>query len=349
MSKCLSSLELVLVETLYTMEHDFPVNVTIRLANAPLLELQPAPASFESLEQEAITAYRLAPPLRFTFQDMDGFSHLVSSAASYTAALGKCSLQGLLLTLQISENVGSHVAAVNAEEGQLVSYQVQSKVLKRFQLPFLNDSCRVVVGSRSLLVAGCNSDCRQCFDVTFSGEVQTQAALPAGRQYHTMCIVQGSVHLACGTNVEHVPSNSAFILQDQWTPLPSLAIARSAASSVEVQGVWYILGGWRPGQSDWENLKTVECYQQGTWTLLAYSLPQPGRLLGLIYLGERQLLVCGVRAYELNLSTGESVRRAAPRDQLFRSSGLRDQDSVYLLNESRLWTYSITRDAWTSS
>ena len=331
------------------MEHDFPVNVTIRLANSPVLDLQPAPASFESLEQEAITAYRLAPPLRFTFQDMDGVSHLVSSAASYTAALGKCSLQGLLLTLQESESSGTHVAAVNAEEGQLVSYQAQSKVTKRFQLPFLNESCRVVVWPKSILIAGCSSDFRQCYDVTFSGEVQTRAPLPAGRKYHTMCIVQGSVHLACGTNLEHVPSNSALVLQDQWTPLTSLFVGRSAASSVEVQGTWYVLGGWRPGQSDWENLNSVERFQLGTWSLLPYSLPQPGRLLGLAYLGDRQILVCGVRAYELNLSTGESVKRAASGGQSFRSSGLRDQDSVYLLNESRLWTYSITRDAWTSS
>lgn len=332
------------------MEHDFPVSVAIRLAGAPLLNLQPAPTSFAALEQEVIVAYRLAPPLCFTFQDMDGATNLVSSASSYTAALGKCSLQGLLLTLQEEESSVHHIAAVNAQEGQLLAYQVQSKVMLRFQLPFLNDSCRVVVCAKFLFVSGCDLDCRQCFEITFRGKVQARAPLRAGRKYHTMCLVQGTIHLACGTDSEHVPSKSALELrEDQWVPLPPLSFERSAPSSVEVEGVWYVLGGWRPGQHDWENLNTIECFSQNAWARLPYSLPQPGRLLGLVYLGEKKLLVCGVRTYELNLSTGDSIRRTAPRNQLFRSSGLREQDSVYLLNESQVWTYSMTRDNWSSS
>lgn len=331
------------------MEHHYPVPVTVQLAGSPQLDLQPAPESFAALEQEVLRAFNWTHPVRLVFQDMDGTAHLVTSAASYAAALTTCSLQGLLLTLKEPDPEVAHIAAVDAENGRLLCYHVPSTRLKRLELPFLNTSCRVVACPQALVVVSCGSDFNQCYEVTFDGETRCLSPLLTPTKYPTAAFHQGAVHVACGTNkAEKTVKNDACVLRDQWVALPSCSTGRSAASSISVEGGWYVVGGWRPGERDWDNLTVVECFRQGVWTTLPYSLPHPGRLLGLVYMGDNYLFVCGVRNYLLNIVTGESVKRAPGRHHMFRSIGMRDKDSIYQVTETQVMTYSISRDMWTS-
>ena len=319
--------------------------LTITLPGRSQLTFPQFPTSFADLEQQICSFFEIQPPFRLLYKSEDGKAHLISSAETYAGATHSCPSDGLQVTLEAGP---FQVATVHS--GELLCFNIKTRLMKRLELPVFTDMCRVILYvNNGLLVTGCGAEMQDCYEVTSSWQLLPRPRLPASRNAHTMGLIGETAYLASGIEAGQLSKTVLALTEGAWRNVEPCLKKRKFASSVVVKGDWYIAGGWHTQNFKWKKVRDVERYRAGRGSGLSVKLLAPAPSLGLVWLRETTVLVCGESTYMLDLETGGTRECACPGQISFKSSGVVVQGIAYLLAEGEVWAYNCEENTWTSN
>jgi hypothetical protein len=163
-----------------------------------------------------------------------------------------------------------------------------------------------------------------------------------------MGLIRETAYVASGMETGHLSNTVLALTEGTWSNVEPCATKRKSAGSVVVKEDWYIAGGWQTRNFKWKKLTKVERYRAGRWHTLPVKLLAPTCALGLVWLRDTTVLVCGSSTYLLDLETGQSRECACPGQDSFQSNGVVVQGIAYLLAEGEVWAYNCEENTWTS-